>query len=57
MEEVLRRINHIRQRNIQRKRIEKALEAELYPYTERKKYDFREDMTLNTPQTNLPFED
>jgi hypothetical protein len=33
MEEVLRRIYHINQRNIQRKRIEKALEAEHYVHT------------------------
>lgn len=57
MEEVLRRIYKIKQRNIQRKRIEKALEGEHYLLAERRKYDFREDDFLQTPRTNLPFED
>lgn len=57
MEEVLRRIYKIKQRNIQRKRIEKALEGEQYLIRERKKYDFREDTALRTPRTSLPIED
>jgi hypothetical protein len=60
MEEVLRRIYKIKQRNIQRKRIEKALEGEQYLLASRKKYDFRDDDFLQTPQTprtRLAFED
>jgi hypothetical protein len=57
MEEVLRRIYKIKQRNVQRKRIEKALEGEHYLRAERRKYDFREDTAILTPRTRLPFDD
>lgn len=57
MEEVLKRIYHTQYKSLQRKRIQKALDDQLYLRRERKKYDFREDVTMATPLSNLPFED
>lgn len=42
---------------MQRERIEKVISREEYTLVSRKKYDFREDMTLRTTQTNFSLDE
>jgi hypothetical protein len=57
MEEVLRKIYQQHHSNMQRERIEKVISREEYTLVSRKKYDFREDMTLRTTQTNFSLDE
>jgi hypothetical protein len=49
MEEVLRKLYQEHHSTLQRKRIEKVIDGEQKTLMSRKKYDFREEMSLKTP--------
>lgn len=57
MEEVLRKLYQEHHSNLQRKRIEKVIDGEQKTLLSRKKYDFREEMTLKTPETNFSLDE
>ena len=57
MEEVLRKLYHQQHSNIQRVRINKALDREPSISMARKKYDFTEELRLRTPETAFSMAD
>lgn len=57
MEEVLRKLYKQHNFNTQRERIEKVINREQYAVLSRKKYDFRDDLTLRTPETNFSLDE
>ena len=57
MEEVLRKLYQQHPSHIQRIRIDRALNQEQYFSLARKKYDFREELSLKTPETSFSLDD
>ena len=57
MEEVLKKLYQDHHSEVQRKRINKALDREVYPTLTRKKYDFHDELRLQTPETSFSYDE